>query len=64
MVTPHQPAPDVDVPTSSLPIPGFGLVPINAFGLDWPEPALGAASHVSVRVGRVAASDQRPDFVL
>jgi flavorubredoxin len=40
MITTYQAAPDIDVLTSSFPIPGFGLVPINAFVLHGPEPVL------------------------
>jgi flavorubredoxin len=40
MITTYKAAPDIDVLTSNLPIPGFGLVPINAFVLHGPEPIL------------------------
>jgi flavorubredoxin len=40
MITTYKAAPDIDVLTSSFPIPGFGLVPINAFVLHGPEPIL------------------------
>ena len=40
MITIYKAAPDIDVLTSSFPIPGFGLVPINAFVLHGPEPVL------------------------
>jgi len=40
MITTYKAAPDIDVLTSSFPIPGFGLVPINAFVLHGPEPLL------------------------
>ena len=40
MITTYKAAPDIDVLTSSFPIPGFGLVPINAFVLHGPEPVL------------------------
>ena len=33
MITTYKAAPEIDVLTSSFPIPGFGLVPINAFVL-------------------------------
>ena len=36
----YTPARDIDVITSSFPIPGFGFVPINAFVLKGPEPIL------------------------
>jgi flavorubredoxin len=44
-------APDIDVLTSSFSIPGFGLVPINAFVLHGSEPVL-------VDTGAVVESDQ------
>jgi flavorubredoxin len=40
MVTSYKAAPDIDVLTSSFPIPGFGLVPINAFVIKDSEPVL------------------------
>jgi flavorubredoxin len=40
MITTYKAAPDIDVLTSSFPIPGFGLVPINAFVLHGSEPVL------------------------
>lgn len=40
MTTTHPVAPDIDVITSSFPIPGFGFVPINAFVLHGTEPLL------------------------
>ena len=40
MITTYTAAPDIDVLTSSFPIPGFGFVPINAFVLHGPEPLL------------------------
>ena len=40
MITTYKAAPDIDVLTSSFPIPGFGFVPINAFVLHGPEPLL------------------------
>ena len=51
MITSYSAAPDIDVITSSFPIPGFGLVPINAFVLHGPEPLL-------VDTGAVAESDE------
>ena len=38
MITTYKAAPDIDVLTSNFPIPGFGLVPINAFVLHGAEP--------------------------
>jgi flavorubredoxin len=40
MISSYRAAPGIDVLTSSFPIPGFGLVPINAFVLHGPEPVL------------------------
>lgn len=40
MTTTHRVAPDIDVVTSDFPVPGFGLIPINAFVLHGPEPIL------------------------
>jgi len=40
MVTTYRAANDIDVITSSFPIPGFGFVPINAFVLHGTEPVL------------------------
>ena len=40
MITTYKAAPDIDVLTSTFPIPGFGFVPINAFVLHGPEPTL------------------------
>ena len=36
----HKAAPDIEVLTSNFPIPGFGLVPINAFVIKGSEPIL------------------------
>jgi hypothetical protein len=51
MFTTYKAAPDIDVLTSNFPIPGFGLVPINAFVLHGPEPIL-------VDTGTVIDSDE------
>ena len=40
MITTYSAAPDIDVLTSTFPIPGMGFVPINAFVLHGPEPLL------------------------
>jgi flavorubredoxin len=40
MITTYEAAPGIDVVTTSFPIPGFGLVPINAFVLHGAEPVL------------------------
>ena len=40
MITTYRAAPDIDVITSAIPIPGMGLIPVNAFVLHGPEPIL------------------------
>lgn len=40
IVTTYAAAPDIEVLTRDFPIPGFGLVPINAFVIKGPEPIL------------------------
>lgn len=40
MVRTYEAAPGIQILTSSFPIPGFGVVPINAFVLEGPEPVL------------------------
>jgi len=40
MINSYQAAPDIEVLTSNFPIPGYGLVPINAFVIKGPEPIL------------------------
>jgi flavorubredoxin len=50
MVSSYAAAPGIEVLTSNIPIPGFGLVPVNAFVLDGPEPLL-------VDTGAVVESD-------
>jgi flavorubredoxin len=40
MVTSYTAAPDIEVLTSNFPIPGYGLVPINAFVIKGSEPIL------------------------
>ena len=40
MVTSYKAAPDIEVLTSNFPIPGYGLVPINAFVIKGSEPIL------------------------
>jgi glyoxylase-like metal-dependent hydrolase (beta-lactamase superfamily II) len=40
MISSYPATPDIEVLTSSFPIPGFGSVPINAFVLKGPEPIL------------------------
>ncbi|MGE5243738.1 MAG: MBL fold metallo-hydrolase [Betaproteobacteria bacterium] len=51
MITSYAAAPDIEVLTSNFPIPGYGLVPINAFVIKGPEPIL-------VDTGAVVASDE------
>jgi ODP family beta lactamase len=48
MVDSYKAAPDIEVLTSNYPVPGYGLVPINAFVIKGSEPMLvdtGAAVH-------------------
>jgi flavorubredoxin len=40
MIYTYKAAPDIDVLTSDFPIPGFGMIPINAFVLHGTEPVL------------------------
>ena len=40
MITTYKAAPDIEVLTSPIPIPGFGLIPVNAFVLHGTEPVL------------------------
>ena len=40
MINSYKAAPDIDVLTSDFPIPGYGLVPINAFVIKGSEPVL------------------------
>ena len=40
MVHSYEAAPDIEVLTSNFPIPGYGLVPINAFVIKGSEPIL------------------------
>jgi flavorubredoxin len=40
MISTYKASPEVDVLTSTFPIPGFGLIPLNAFVLHGPEPVL------------------------
>jgi flavorubredoxin len=51
MVSSYKAAPDIDVLTSNIAIPGLGLVPVNAFVLQGPEPVL-------VDTGAVVESDE------
>jgi len=53
MVSSYRAASDIDVLTSAFPMPGFGVVPINAFVIKGPEPIL-------VDTGTVVES---PDFM-
>ncbi|HUJ64300.1 MAG TPA: MBL fold metallo-hydrolase [Acidimicrobiales bacterium] len=40
MITSYSPMPGVDVLTTAFPVPGFGLIPVNAFVLHGEEPVL------------------------
>ncbi|HEX4862736.1 MAG TPA: MBL fold metallo-hydrolase [Acidimicrobiales bacterium] len=40
MISSYSATSDIDVLTSSFPVPGFGLIPINAFVMHGPEPVL------------------------
>ena len=51
MITTYKASPDIDVLTSNFPVPGFGLIPINAFVLHAAEPVL-------VDTGAVVESDE------
>ncbi len=50
MTSSYKASPDIDVLTSTFPIPGFGLIPLNAFVLHGSEPVL-------VDTGAVVESD-------
>src|SRR5580698_6963343 len=51
MISTYKASPDIDVLSSTFPIPGFGLIPLNAFVLDGPEPVL-------VDTGAIVESDE------
>jgi flavorubredoxin len=51
MISTYSASPGIDVLTSTFPIPGFGLIPLNAFVLHGPEPIL-------VDTGAVVESDE------
>jgi len=51
MVSTYNASPGIDVLTSAFPIPGFGLIPVNAFVLHGSEPVL-------VDTGAVVESDE------
>jgi len=51
MISTYKASPDIDVLTSSFPIPGFGLIPLNAFVLHGSESVL-------VDTGAVVESDE------
>lgn len=55
MATTYSAAPDIDVLTSNVPIPGLGLVPVNAFVLHGTEPVLVDTGTVVERDGYLAA---------
>ena len=46
----YQATPDIDVITSNIPIPGFGLVPVNAFVIKGDEPIL-VDTHAIIEAG-------------
>jgi flavorubredoxin len=50
MITTYRAAPGIDVLTTAFPVPGFGLIPVNAFVLQGSEPIL-------VDTGPVVESD-------
>jgi len=50
MITTYHAAPDIDVLTTAFPVPGFGLIPVNAFVIHGSEPIL-------VDTGPVVESD-------
>ena len=61
MITTYKAAPDIDVLTTNFPVPGFGLVPINAFVLHGAEPVLVDTGTVVDRAGvhgRAALGDR------
>jgi len=55
MVTTFKAAPDIDVLTSAVPIPGYGQVAVNAFVLQGPEPVLVDAGVTSQRESFMSA---------
>jgi flavorubredoxin len=55
MITSYQAAPDIEVLTSNFPIPGYGLVPINAFVIKGSEPILVETGAVIERAEFMAA---------
>lgn len=55
MVTTTSVSPDVDVLTTVVPIPGFGVIPVNAFVLHGPEPLLVDTGPVVEAEGFMAA---------
>jgi hypothetical protein len=55
MVTTYKAAPDIDVLTMDYPIPGYGLLAINAFVLHGPEPILVDTGYVGDAAGYLAA---------
>jgi Metallo-beta-lactamase superfamily len=55
MITTRRAAPDIDVVTTDFPVPGLGLVPINAFVLHGAEPVLVDTGTVVEREDFMAA---------
>jgi hypothetical protein len=63
VITTYTAAPDIDVVTSNFPIPGFGVVPINAFVLHGSEPVLVDTGAASSGVGpSLAQTEHCSDF--
>ncbi len=70
MIATYPAAPDIDVLTSTFPIPGFGFVPVfraSAGGDDWPwiisphdaEPVVEPVAHGRVVQGRLLVGGRR-----
>src|SRR3712207_2540899 len=55
MVSSYNAAPDIEVLTSNSPVPGYGLVPINAFVIKGPEPILVDTGVIAEREDFMAA---------
>ncbi len=58
MITSYTAAPDIDVLTSSVPIPGLGMVPVNAFVIKGAEPMLVDTGVVLERADFMAALER------
>lgn len=55
MITSYRAAPDIDVLTTAFPVPGYGLLAVNAFVLHGREPVLVDTGPVVEREGFMAA---------